>query len=460
MGISLAHRFKLLDIPSPRRRHRQPTPTNGGICIFIAWALGMIVFAVMQPEWIHENAKSLTVLAASLAILIPLGLLDDIRGLSSTTKLIFQSAAAIIPIIFDPHVHGVCLAWQSMLGIAVWPMALLWIVGITNAVNLIDGLDGLAGGTSVLVCGSIAILSYWSGASAVFSLVVVSLLIPAVIGFLLFNWNPAKIFLGDNGSLSLGFIIATGSLMCKPGSHSWIMIPSIALMLGYPILDMGLAVFRRARSGLPLFKADRSHLHFRIQRLGLTTRQTAVLLLSISVYLQMTAICINLLPPAAGVLGLGLVTFSIFTLVFVVKCIELEKIRRIKSIPAKVAHLHLVGKNPVSQWVMNIELTPLHEVALLEERSRYPELVQCLESMLHSITAKEDEIVRNERSISVILSAKNTGDAQNSSRNKQEIRDHYAEKIRSFCQLVDLQCSLSTLPISFEKSDHLQSKKS
>jgi UDP-GlcNAc:undecaprenyl-phosphate GlcNAc-1-phosphate transferase len=380
----------------------------------------------------------------SLSILIVLGLVDDTRGLKPWPKLVFQSVAAVILIAFEPHVHSTCLLWQGTLGPVVWLMALLWIAGITNAVNLIDGLDGLAGGTSFLVCSSILVLSLWGGAQTAFPLVVVGLLVPSIFGFLLFNWNPAKIFLGDNGSLSLGFVIAASSLVCKPGNHSWIMISSVVLMLGYPMLDMGLAVLRRARSGLPLFKADRNHLHFRVRRLGLSVRETAVILLSISLYLQITALCFNFLPTVASALAIGIVTFSVFSLIFVVRCVEHEKIRRIAGPQGGDGSLTVLPRDTLEQWILNIELSPLYEVALLEERRRYPELVQSLESMLRTVAPSHDEIVRGDRRISIVLS-------EEERRNEREIRDRYAEKIRGFCHLVDLQCSLSTLPISVEK---------
>jgi UDP-GlcNAc:undecaprenyl-phosphate GlcNAc-1-phosphate transferase len=443
LGIALAYRFRLLDVPSLRRRHSKPTPINGGLCIFAAFIAGVALFSKLQPAWFAENIKSLEVYGVSLSILLTLGLIDDTRGLKPWPKLVFQTLATVILVAFEPHVHSTCLLWQETLGPIVWPMALVWIAGITNAINLVDGLDGLAGGVSFLVSLSILGLSIYGGQQTAFPLVMVGVLSAGTLAFLFYNWNPAKIFLGDNGSLSLGFVIASCSLTCKPGNHSWIMVSSVILMLGYPMLDMGLAVMRRARSGLPLFKADRNHLHFRVRRLGLSTRQTAVILLSISFYLQVTALCINFLPTAASALGIGIVIFSIFNFLFLMKCVEQEKIRRIvTSKPLLVP----VGHATLERWVLNIELSPLYEVALLEERVRYPDLVMSLESMLRTITSHDDEIFRDDQRISIVLSRPST-------RTAREVRDRYAEKIKGFCSLVDLQCSLSSLPISFERAE-------
>ncbi len=449
IGIPLADRFGLLDIPSPRRRHRKPTPINGGVCIFTAWSLGVLIYCAFYPEWLRANATSLLAMGSSLVILIGLGLIDDIRGLRPLAKFIFQILAAVIVLAFEPKIHGICVMWQSVFSYAIWPLAAIWIVGITNAVNLVDGLDGLAGGTSVLVSCSVLVLSAWGGESGSTSVatVAMALLIPATLAFLRFNWAPAKIFLGDNGSLPLGFLIATMSLICRPASHSWIMIASVVLMMGYPIIDMGLAVWRRYCSGLPLFKADRYHLHFRVRRLGLSTRQTAVLLLSIGLYLQITAICINLLPPAAAAFGMAIVTFSVFTLLFVVKCVELEMIRRLAlpatAFAASSSLARPVHTRPYAPFVVTVELAPLFEVALLEEESRYPDLVHSLETLLKTITSKNDEIILENRQISIIMDSTNRDSAW-----ELEISQRYRSKIEDFCSLVDLQCSLSGLPVT------------
>jgi len=158
-GIRTAHRFKLLDVPSPRRRHRAPTPIIGGLGIFFTWTLGMAAFSFIQPEWFATHVQSMIPIAVSLVILITLGIFDDVKGLTPKPKFLFQAIAAAIVIAYEPNIHYLCLAWQSVVGVLVWPLMAMWIVGITNAVNLVDGLDGLAGGTALLVSISIAVVT-------------------------------------------------------------------------------------------------------------------------------------------------------------------------------------------------------------------------------------------------------------------------------------------------------------
>ena len=444
--IQAAYRFKLLDHPSPRRRHRAPTPIIGGLGIFFTWALGLALFCLIEPNWFEVHAKSLLPIVTSLSILLVLGVIDDVKGLTPKPKFFFQALAAFVVIVYEPNLHYLCLAWKSVLGDFVWPMMGIWIVGITNAVNLIDGLDGLAGGTAFLVCTSIGILSFMTGGDG-FQGVCMMILASTILGFLKFNWNPAKIFLGDNGSLPLGFMIAISSLTCRPPTHSWVVVASVILMLGYPILDMGLAVLRRYRSGLPLFKADRNHLHFRIQRLGLSVKQTSAFLLSISVYLQITALSLHLLPVEVVPIALAMVLFSIFGILFVVRGIEHSRVERLAGFRRNEDRdaLDLVIEN---SFLIQIQLGPIFEVGLYEEKTRYRDLVRSLEMMLRATAAKNEEITLNQTHIQILLRS----NGENSGENVKNIRLRYQDKLEKFCSMVDLQPSMSTIPIRVKKS--------
>ena len=301
-NILLANRFKLLDIPSARRQHPVPTPVTGGVGLILTWFSGLTLFYYMAPGVLQDHWQSLTILTVGAVILVILGLVDDLKGLSPSWKLGVETLVAGFTLFFDPKLNSFCSHWTSTLdlaglgatGLIIWPIVILWIIGITNAINLIDGLDGLAGGYSFLVLSSIAFLSYTFGPDpAQFALIFAGLFATSIISFLFFNFPHAKIFLGDNGSLPLGYLISTTSLLCHPNSKSWMVIVSIILMLGYPLLDMGLAVLRRYSAKQPIFKADRTHLHYRIQRLGLNKGQTLILLLSVGLLLQFTAIAMD-----------------------------------------------------------------------------------------------------------------------------------------------------------------------
>lgn len=445
LNIRFAHRFKLLDIPTARRRHTKSTPVTGGVGVFVTWGFGILGYSLVQPNWLNGYEQSFLVTSISVGVLVVLGLIDDLRGLSPSWKLLVEFAVAAFVITFEPQVNAICSHWSGTLGIFVWPMAMVWIVGITNSINLIDGLDGLAGGMSLLVGASITVLSLWTGEQAQFATITMLMLVASTGAFLKYNWSPAKIFLGDNGSLPLGFLIATASLMCRPQSRSWIMIASVVLMLGYPILDMGLAVMRRHKKRLPLFKADRNHLHHRIQRLGLPVSQTSSLLLSIGLYLQIASLCINLISQPSAVLGITVVCFSIFSLLHLVRSIERWRVKKIfYSIEhSPEAEQNREGSEP--HIVMHIELETLLEAAMFEEQSRYHKLVASLELMLSSMIRPTDLLFKTNQRISIVFTTEKIDTAV-----CKELEKRFHESINQFLALYNLQCSLAGIPISFE----------
>jgi UDP-GlcNAc:undecaprenyl-phosphate/decaprenyl-phosphate GlcNAc-1-phosphate transferase len=452
VGIPFARHFGLLDVPNPRRRHTKPTPIIGGLCIFLSAAIGLAVYVAQNPTFWNQNRISLLTLGTSVLILAIVGIIDDVKGLGPAPKIGFQLLAAIICMAFEPHVHQFGLNWQGIfvsalhpmgldvLGAVVWPLGAVWLVGITNAINLIDGLDGLAGGTSLMVCASILILGASHGADS-FPAVIMALLVPAIFSFLTVNWSPARMFLGDNGSLTLGFIIASASLMCQPTfnpSTSWVTPFTVLLMTGYPILDMGLAVKRRYKNRLPLFKADRNHLHYRIQRLGLDVQQTAMLLLCISFYLQVAALCLNFVTPVIALVGIALSFCSIFSLLYVVRSIERARVNQISAIHS--TSLDLTRFEPA---VLHIELSPLYEVGLFEEKERCTHLINSLEAIVRTMIGSHDELIRDRDRISVVLNG-----SMDSEETRNAIQTRFSKKLKAFSELVDLQTSLSSLPIS------------
>jgi len=446
-AIRLGFKWKLLDIPTSRRRHIKPTPIIGGLGIFIAWGVSLTIYCFHYPEWYEAVKPTLFIVTGGVLTLMLIGIVDDLRGLSPKVKLLVEFLVAAFVLVFEPNIHQLMLHWQDQLGIFVWALGLIWIVGITNAINLIDGLDGLAAGTSLLVAGSILVLSVWSGDEAQFGIVAISLLIPAIMSFLRFNWNPAKIFLGDNGSLALGFMLATTSLMCRPQSKSWVMIASVILMLGYPIMDMGLSVIRRRKNHLPLFKADRTHLHFRVLRIGLTVKQTSFLLLSISLFLQVCALSINLMSPPTAALGITVVCFSISTLLFVIMSVERWRVR----VLANRLQENRIGsdQSPVERHytLMKIDLVPLLEVGVFEEEERCQKIMSALELMIRSTLKRTDRLIITKNHLIIVLADLDYEDQQS----LESVQFRYKEKITSFLELYNLQVSLASLPITFEK---------
>ena len=451
INIKVAHRFKLLDIPTARRRHVSSTPVTGGVGLFASWTVGIIIYTCLAPDWFKGYELSLLIMGTSVVVLIALGLVDDLKGLSPRWKLSIEFIVAGLVVGLEPQVNAICTHWSGTLGIFVWPMAMIWIVGITNSINLIDGLDGLGGGMSLLVASSITVLSLWTGEQAQFVTVIMLMLVASTSGFLRYNWFPAKVFLGDNGSLPLGFLIAATSLMCRPQSRSWIMIASVVLMLGYPILDMGLAVLRRHKKRFPLFKADRNHLHHRIQRLGLSVPHTAALLLSTGLYLQIASLCINQISPPSAALGIAVVCFSIFSLLHLIRSIERW---RVKKIFYGIEHApQEFGKEAASEahTIMHIELETLLEAAMFEEQGRCHQLVAALELMLSSMVRPTDVLFKTNQRISIVF----TKDRIDLAASK-EVEKRFHQHINHFLSLYNLQCSLSGIPITFETATILK----
>jgi UDP-GlcNAc:undecaprenyl-phosphate GlcNAc-1-phosphate transferase len=222
----------------------------------------------------------LIVLLCAAGFVFFVGLVDDVKskGLGARVKLLAQIGAALAVCAVGIRIRSVTLAdWLTVdFGWFSWPLTLLWIVGITNAVNLSDGLDGLAAGISAAACGVIAIFAIHSG-QVVMAVLMVALL-GSLSGFLVFNFNPAKIFMGDCGSLFLGFMIASASVLCSMKSPVLVGLALPVLALGVPIFDTLFSMLRRFLERRSIFAPDRSHFHHKLADLGLKQRHVVVII--------------------------------------------------------------------------------------------------------------------------------------------------------------------------------------
>ncbi len=215
--IYLARRTNIMDLPDIRKVHTRPVPRIGGAAIFLS-TIAVIIPVLLLTDTGGDNpalagTKGLLLLSAICLILI-VGLVDDIRGVRARTKLLAQIIASLIVCAVGIRIDSVTVTDSLIIrfGWLCWPVTVFWIVGLTNAVNLTDGLDGLAAGICAAACGVIAILTLHFG-MPVMMLIMLSLL-GALTGFLFFNFNPARVFMGDSGSLFLGFTIAASSVLC------------------------------------------------------------------------------------------------------------------------------------------------------------------------------------------------------------------------------------------------------
>lgn len=277
--IRLAKKAKLFDLPGGRHIHAQPTPRLGGIAIYVATLIAAIIFVGITPQ--------LFGLYLGTTIIFAVGLADDLYGLSPGFKLLAQVLAAATLVVFGITISNLTNPFGGTLLIPpVWDtmLTLIWVVLIVNTINFLDGVDGLAAGVASVASLVIAALSLFAIVNQPETAHLASILLGASLGFLIYNWHPAKIFMGDSGSHTLGLMLA--GLAVLSGSK----LATAALVLGFPILDLVTVAVRRMRLGQAPWTADRSHLHHRLLDSGLSQRIAVILLLGVSAALGLVAL--------------------------------------------------------------------------------------------------------------------------------------------------------------------------
>ena len=277
----LAIRIGAVDTPNYRKVHARIMPRLGGLAIFGAFLIG---YFILRPE---DPTAPFIILGALMIIIT--GVLDDMFEITAKAKLLGQLIAAGIVIYGGLDIDFIKLPFGGVLdfGYLNIPLTILWIVGITNAINLIDGLDGLAAGVSTIALITIAGMALMMGNAFVFAMA--SILAVSALGFLFYNFHPAKIFMGDTGALFLGFMIAVLALMgFKNITVISLVIPII--MLGVPISDTFFAIVRRYRMKQPLSAADKSHLHHCLLNVGFTHRQTVLIIYALAAMFGVAAL--------------------------------------------------------------------------------------------------------------------------------------------------------------------------
>ena len=280
----IALKYNIYAQPNHRTIHKDAVPLLGGVVIFAAYLAGFTIVALFPNQHLEALIReSIVFLIGGLLILL-LGIYDDIKGANCYQKFSVQLIASIIIILAGYKISTIVNPFGGTLslGILSIPFTLLWIVGITNAINLIDGLDGLAAGISFGAACIIVAISLWFGNIA--SAFPAAILAGSLAAFLLFNFNPAKIFLGDSGSMFIGFMLACFSIngTFRDSSSVAILIPII--VLGIPITDTLLALIRRLRKGVHPFQADKEHIHHRLLNMGLSHKQAVLLMNGVSYF--------------------------------------------------------------------------------------------------------------------------------------------------------------------------------
>ncbi|MFD0957893.1 glycosyltransferase family 4 protein [Paenibacillus chungangensis] len=290
----LAFKVGAIDKPNHRKVHTRVMPRLGGLAIYIAFVGAFLILQPFIPEGLLRpwDIDMINALLVGGTIIIILGALDDRFELSAKVKFLGQLLAACVVVFgFDIHINLVNVPFgETMQPIAEWigiPLTLLWIVGVTNAINLIDGLDGLAAGVSGIAIATIAVMAAFMGYQPV--ILLSTLLLGGIIGFLVFNFHPAKIFMGDSGSLFLGFSLATLSML---GFKQVTIVSFVTplLIIGVPLSDTFFAIVRRWVNKKPLFAPDKEHLHHRLQDLGFSHRRTVLIIWGVAAMFGVLAI--------------------------------------------------------------------------------------------------------------------------------------------------------------------------
>ncbi|GAU75719.1 MraY family glycosyltransferase [Fusibacter sp. 3D3] len=317
--IKMAHRFGAIDIPKDDRRvHNKPIPLWGGVAIFTGFFVSMFLFSDIH------TTKLFGLFMGSIVVLVT-GMVDDVRPLGAKTKLFMQFVAASILVFSGFEINFLTNFFGSSeyiyFGMFSIPVSIIWIVGVTNTVNLIDGLDGLAAGISAIAAitlGYIAFINHRYDAATI-----TLILAGSSLGFLPYNFNPAKIFMGDAGALFLGLVLSAISIegALKGATALTVVVPIIAL--GVPIFDTAFAIVRRLINKRPIMEADKGHLHHRFLSIGYNQRKAVLSIYLIGALMGAGAIALL----KGELIGAGI----LLTLAAVVVFIPLNKVKEIEK---------------------------------------------------------------------------------------------------------------------------------
>lgn len=276
---NLAIKVNAVDIPKDNRRvHKRPIPLLGGIAIFLSFVIGII----FQKESL--NFQEIGIIIGATIITIG-GILDDIREIRPLYKLLFQLAGTIALIAFGLRINYVTNPFTSSelflnIGLLSIPLTILWIIGVTNAFNLIDGLDGLSAGIGFISSITLFIIAILNNRYE--TAIMTAILAGALLGFIPYNFNPASIFMGDTGSQLIGFLLAAISIKGAIKSAAAFSLAVPILAFGLPIYDTLFAMVRRKINGKPIMQADKGHFHHRLLNMGLSQRQAVLIMYLIS----------------------------------------------------------------------------------------------------------------------------------------------------------------------------------
>lgn len=272
----ISYHVGALDYPNERKVHKKPMPVMGGLMIYLGFLFGYMLFA-------PQSTQMLAILIASFIVVIT-GILDVINPLRAREKLVGQVVAALIIVFYGKILLNDIsfFGYYFDFGWLAYPITLVFIVAVMNCINLIDGLDGLADGISMIFFITIGVLAFIMHNLGSLEITIAFIMIGACLGFLIFNFNPAKIFMGEIGSMFLGFMIAVVCLLgFKAVTLTSLVVPM--LILAIPILDTLFAILRRIIHHKPIYEADRQHLHHQLLNKKFSQKTTVLIIYAVSI---------------------------------------------------------------------------------------------------------------------------------------------------------------------------------
>jgi UDP-GlcNAc:undecaprenyl-phosphate/decaprenyl-phosphate GlcNAc-1-phosphate transferase len=290
----LALKLGAVDRPSKRKIHKNIIPRFGGLSIFVSFVVAVVLAMSFSGTFgVKLNFKDMQSLNGILfggALITLIGLFDDMKGMPALWKLAGQIVAASVAIYFGVQIYIISTPFTKLIMLGFWaiPVTLVWMTAITNAINLIDGLDGLASGITLIAGATLFAVAIKMGQYD--SAILLVALAGTAAGFLRYNFFPASIFLGDSGSLFFGFMLACASIVGVLKSTLVIALVIPIVVLGIPIYDTATAIIRRAITGHPIFEADKKHLHHRLMKAGFNQRQVVIMIYIACLILSVAAL--------------------------------------------------------------------------------------------------------------------------------------------------------------------------
>jgi len=386
-----ALRFNILKSPNGRTVHSKPMPLMGGLGIVFAFFLSILLLYTLELKTFHiyYYTKFMPILAGAVIILL-IGIVDDARGVKPLTKLFGQTTAAVILWVSNIRLDIVSTYFGKDLGIfneiISLALTIFWIVAFTNAINLIDGLDGLATGISAIAFLSLGVISIVNKNSDIIQAYVCFALGGATVAFLKYNFNPAKIFLGDTGSLFLGFMLGSISIAgsMKSATVGTILVPIV--LMGLPVLDTSLSIVRRLLKNSNILEADREHIHHKLLDMGFSHKRVVIILYFVSLVFAFAAVYISF--SNARHMGFVVLLFSAMGYLALHKLGYKEYLKFMKyrngkgGLAFEMEYFSLVSR-------LNLAKTP---EAVWEHATKILEIIGFERASLHLLNANRDKL--------------------------------------------------------------------